>query len=131
MEEQFVTYPIALKMKEMGFIEECFGIYYYDGSFNEYILEHKDTEGYSVCIPAPIWQQAIDWLREKKHLHVKFMIEDSDVFINKTWDFGIFNIDWGGDKEVRYLIRASNYKTFEDAREASILKALEIIANKN
>jgi hypothetical protein len=28
MEEQFVTYEIALKLKELGFDEECFAIFF-------------------------------------------------------------------------------------------------------
>ena len=42
MEEQFVTYEIALKLKELGFNEECFGYYHVNEGY---------TKGYVFCYP--------------------------------------------------------------------------------
>lgn len=75
MEKQFVTYKVALKLKELGFKEECFTEYddkgtllinyphecFYDYcNINEYegIKETKN-------ILAPLWQQAIKWCLDK------------------------------------------------------------------
>ena len=74
MKEQFVTYEIALKLKELGFDELCFGEYiipenpeleiYQDNDYNMYYDKPK-----SICL-APLWQQVIDWFREKHNMSI-------------------------------------------------------------
>lgn len=127
MEKKFVTYPIALMLKELGYNEPCFKVYDEKGFLQDEDVMDKLK---LIKVLAPLWQDVIDWFRKTYHLHIKYMIEDADYIYDKTWDYGIFDIDWGGDREVRYLIRDFNYKTFEEAREASILKAIEIIKKK-
>jgi len=75
MKHLFVPYELALKLKEKGFDEECFGNYdcwskkeparlmtniypYFLGQ--EYAKRFDKT-----CILAPLYQQVIDWFREK------------------------------------------------------------------
>lgn len=71
MEEQFVPYMIALKLKELGFNEECFG--YYDNWLN--YGKEKTTFRLGLCkgdikvVPTLLWQQAFDWFREKYNYH--------------------------------------------------------------
>lgn len=110
MKKQFVTYEIALKLKELGFDEECFAYYNkmgsfvdedgsiykkskvlfleYDNQFNQIsplwfekdIIKEMWDEGsywdgeHSRCklvgndVKAPLWQQVIDWFREKHNI---------------------------------------------------------------
>ena len=75
MKNQFVTYEIALKLKELGFNEECLACYTphlgkgifeliskgtsnEKSGFNERFIKAKAING---CA-APLWQQVIDWL---------------------------------------------------------------------
>jgi hypothetical protein len=70
MKDQFVTYEIAARLKELGFNEPCFGAF--DGQHlisgnNVYPTVRQKTFGYTndgtyVSCAAPLWQQAIDWL---------------------------------------------------------------------
>lgn len=89
MNEQFVTYEIALKLKEKGFDEEC--IMYYFPNPNkklgeEFVLVYgKDCIGrdytplrdhvksglFHNTIAAPLWQQVIDWFRTKNELSLE------------------------------------------------------------
>ena len=65
MEEQFVPYELALKLKELGFEEECLASYNHVGkklNIGEFVSHGK----YSIL--APLWQQAIDFFREKYDL---------------------------------------------------------------
>jgi hypothetical protein len=78
MEKEFVTIDLALRMKQLGFDESCFGRYYYKESypmlnpnsgetelvfqFGQYV---KQTE---VTILAPLYQQAFDFFEEKYFL---------------------------------------------------------------
>ena len=76
MKEQFVTYEISLKIKELGFDESCLGIIYSDGQVitgtKEFIniMLRKDHE----CIKTPLWQQTIDWYEPKLRYCGTFMI---------------------------------------------------------
>jgi len=75
MKDQFVTYEIAKRLKELGFNESCLG--YFDKDSQEFIwsvggtVNHEDGDELEYnCISAPLWQQAIDWLREKHNIEV-------------------------------------------------------------
>ena len=83
MKEQFVTYEIALKLKELGFDEECLSFWFkkehklsieitYGGLIRMCeINKNSQYDNISNYISAPIWQQAIDWLLEKHNLLVQ------------------------------------------------------------
>ena len=69
MKKQFVTYEIALKLKELGFDEECFGYYSQNDTNDMHYLCIYQEEDYFLSgdvpsiigLEAPLWQQAIDW----------------------------------------------------------------------
>ncbi len=64
MKDQFVTFEIAEKLKELGFNEECFSFYWTDKVFYENVYYGVRGNGEST-ISAPLWQQAIDWIYSK------------------------------------------------------------------
>ena len=55
----FVPYELALKLKEKGFDEPCFG------SYIQQVLHYKLPEKHTVLLQAPLYQQVIDWLFNK------------------------------------------------------------------
>ena len=57
MEKEFIPYEQALELKELGFDEPC----YYDYNFGGEIT-NKWAIG---LVPAPLYQQAFRWFREK------------------------------------------------------------------
>ena len=66
MEKQFVTYEIALKLKELGFDEECLACFHTflttDNKlplFRNFIINKNSAIKNHVS--APLWQQVIDW----------------------------------------------------------------------
>jgi hypothetical protein len=73
MNEQFVPYEIALKLKEKGFDDKC--IAYYTADTHQLSLVHGYGElmfadyvylGNVVkCVPCPLYQQVFQWFREK------------------------------------------------------------------
>lgn len=77
MKEQFVTYEIALKLKELGFDKKCFG---YFGIQNEVEIEISYNSNPNLIrrnfISAPLWQQVIDWC-DSKGLLVGTIIVDN------------------------------------------------------
>ena len=72
MEKQFVTYEIALKLKELEFDEECLASYHntkiigYEKESWLVLNEDSDQflESTFIC-KAPLWQQAISFLNDK------------------------------------------------------------------
>lgn len=80
MKHLFIPYEIALKLKELGFNEECFGFYNNHPPKNHHprglVIEgHQDhneeTEDDDLICSAPLYQQVVDWLRDKHGIEVQ------------------------------------------------------------
>lgn len=86
--EDFVTYEIAVKLKEKGFKDLCFA--YYTNTNDLYFnYSHKAGAKYSDCylshnlmpkdsvsgkfVDAPTISQVLKWLRNEKCLHIEFV----------------------------------------------------------
>lgn len=70
MNEQFVTYEIAKKLKELGFNEPCFARYASKDIEHRIIFCDKHDNNpmvgeFSTLIQAPLWQQAIDFINKR------------------------------------------------------------------
>ena len=70
--EDFVTYEIAVKLKEKGFNDECNA--YYEPlkhclNLSRVLQTNSLTENYN-CITAPTISQVLKWLREVKGIDV-------------------------------------------------------------
>ena len=135
MKEQFVTYEITLKLKELGFNEECLAAFSDDEYHDLLHLCENHTEGNFTIessryrIKAPLWQQAIDWFLKKKHLYIDITFKEVKgpkiEGINSVYfDIEIYSI-FGGDawKKYRFSEISDDYYY---AREQAILKAIEI-----
>ena len=115
MEKQFVTYKLSLKLKELGFKEECFKVY--------------DTLGYlqnvgtmvEMGLPyilAPLWQQAFDWFFKELNYFSEIFMEDDGSF-----GFLISSKVLQGRLD-QPIIR--NFMSTKEAREACLTKLIEI-----
>jgi len=138
MKSQFVNYEIALALKELGFDEECLRYYglkryslttEYATDIGELLTEkifrylssyQKDLK----LLKAPFWQQAIDWLREKHNVDIIIKPWTGDIKGEKNYaaDVCIFG--------TTIYIKLEREKFYEEAREAAVLKAIELIKNK-
>lgn len=64
MNEQFIPFELAVKLKELGFNEYCLA-YFKDGDFripnpHEPFI-NSEVKPWIIC--APLWQQAFDWFK--------------------------------------------------------------------
>lgn len=150
MKKQFVTYEIALKLKELGYNEQDFG--YYRLSFEEdnepfikteleFFKERYDNHNFrlelhksaiaAICT-APLWQQAIDWFRTEHNLHI--------ILLPFTANFYSFSI-YKSDKILSILFlngrnvfdvndNNKTYNSLELSRDSAILRAIELIEKK-
>ena len=101
MEKEFVPYELAVKLKKLGFDEECLSYY-----FNKQLSFGSKT-AYGEVVEAPLYQQAFRWFREKYKLHYPIAVSDGVWFYAK-WSLGV-------------------YKTYEEAELACLTKLIEIV----
>ena len=127
MKEQFVTYEIALALKELGFDEECFG-YYSEQHDKTKILYLYQEEDYfdEIRLEAPLWQQIIDWLRETYKINILIVpIYSSENLKGYVFNFGLITMD-----NLSEVFKNGKFETFYKAREQAILKAVELCQKK-
>jgi hypothetical protein len=70
MENEFITYELALRMKALGFDEPCMGVYYGDEDDIQFSFDRRETQyyvqkGYKNGILVPTFSQAFRWFRDK------------------------------------------------------------------
>jgi len=123
LRKQFATYEIALKPKELGFDEPCFGIWIERGLEVNVMYVAKQDDAWMANqnegILAPLWQQVVDWFREKYNYHI------SVYRLNNKWCGDVYDI-------LRQCYVTNNafnsitYSSYEEARKQAILKAIEL-----
>ena len=89
IEELFVPYELALKLKEKGYNEPCLS--YYDSRGIQQIgtFDFTTIDGYkeSVAALAPLYQQVVDFLREKHDIQIN--IEWNKFYPNTPYVWSI------------------------------------------
>ena len=135
IQNQFCNYEIALKLKELGFDEKC--IFAFDNCqmrcsdlrTNEQKFSGVNYNS-SSYVSQPLWQQVIDWFREKHKYSVSIHVdEDNSTPSNiKYWYCIDSFFEVPNNKIVREGIEeVDNFSSFEEAREQAILKAIKLI----
>jgi hypothetical protein len=124
IEKQFVTYEIALVLKELGFDEECFGVY---SIINYKLLRDYQIfqwDDFSKVIKAPLWQQATDWLREKHKIYIDV---DSASYGDESRYAACLH---GYNSRKFHIHRRDGFTIFDNYNEAleeGILEAIKLI----
>mgnify|MGYP003350134069 CR=1 FL=1 len=116
MKEQFVTLEIAVKLKEKGFDKKCLAYYNTDPEFATPPFNLTKPFGHVWCLPAPLWQQVIDWFREEHNIDI--LIEYGGV--PKMYSVFVKNWIYADQKDIALF-------PYYEAREQAILKAIELI----
>ena len=122
MEKEFVPYELAVKLKELGFDEECFGYYteLEDFVMRPHLRQQDCIEGKFL---APTWQSAFRWFREKYEIEAT-----TSCFYSKRLD-----IPYEERQYHCHVIRngltskGPRYKTYEEAELACLIKLIEIV----
>lgn len=114
MKDQFVTYEIAKKLKELGFEERTFAYFDTDNK-NEFKYHSTPRYGLGYHTPAPLWQQAEKFVLDRK-LSLLGIRPVHELYPDPKF----LGFKTGFTAEELF-------DTYESAREAAILKALELI----
>lgn len=142
MKNLFLPYELALLAKEKGFNVDCFTFYSVKHIENNgrlfFDIEPDDHELTSLNqnrfvnyrISAPLYQQMLEWLREKYNLHIiiiplgsqwkKEIITMYDVYVNKNYIHADINLDSKGNV-------VPEFDNYYDALNKGIHLALESI----
>jgi len=130
MNHLFVPLQQASDLKEIGFDEKCFTVFY-EGE-NE--LRGESHFLYSRDIKAPLYQQAFDWFREKHgYIHTICRVYNWNKEIPEYEGFCIYI----GSKDPKVKLKCNDHfisNFYQDYREAElvVLKTLiEIVKNDN
>ena len=96
MKKEFVTYELALELKQLGFDEPCFG--FYNGSKNKNIglIWYEMPNSGQDTIPvgdvlAPTFSQAFRWFEEK---YSYFVDVKTDTTPNEILGFDYYIKSW-------------------------------------
>lgn len=115
MQKQFVTYEIALKLKELVFDEECLARFEEDNYLH---IVTSNNIGRRKFIQVPIWQQVFDWLDLKRcHITINYL--------------GCESYEWKINYIGKQYSNSMIYETRYLAREQAVLKAIEILTEQN
>lgn len=80
MKNLFAPYELAVKLNELGFNEPCLAYYETEATLNLFdtiygsITYPAEKEG--LAIDTPLWQQVIDWLRNKQ-IYIEIIFSES------------------------------------------------------
>lgn len=126
MQKEFVPYDLAVKLKELGFNERCFGYYLEDGTrvpasySKEGTVYPSNTDLSPEWSAAPLYSQAFRFFREKKY--------QSEIL----WrgDFGDFCWKIGRFKYGSHFFSDDGFSTCEEAELACLQKLIEIVKTK-
>ena len=90
MNKEFVLYPEALELKELGFDEPCFGYYYHENSFTKCRPQIYYSDTFTECNPheeipldsckSPLYQQAINFLYICSNKQINIELKGSDTY---------------------------------------------------
>jgi hypothetical protein len=142
MTKEFVPYELALKLKELGFDEPCFGYHYtLNGKDWKFADNHEYCEiddqlviGANFTLLAPLFQQAFRWFREKYNLHAEFKVEDCVKLGEEKYYWAIFGVyeSIEGTPWIRCLEDSNGVKSnnYEEAELATLDKLIEIVELK-
>jgi hypothetical protein len=124
MKKQFVTYEIALALKELGFDEPCVGLFFIPNKQFTYNLPDTKPLDNEMVIKAPLWQQVEEWFRKKYSLFINILGDGLNGTLKGLY-YSITEEGW-----INWYESADDskwYDTFEEAREAAILEAIKLV----
>ena len=133
MEREFVPYELALRMKQLGFDEECFGSYYLykdenyqEGKFDyrgELNIEYSIYKENTYYILAPTFSQVFKFFRDNYSLSV--LIHDClENYIGEIVEWTLTD-----DKIIHEV--PNRIETYEETELKCLEKLIELIESKS
>ena len=133
--KDFVPYNEALKLKQLGFDNPCFGRIYADGGIEllSYFYKNSDQIGEGTSCSAPLYQQVFRWFREKFNWQASIESTKDQHSHKLGYNYWIWNSKTGLEYHTMPMNCPSGdweFKTYKEAEIACLLKLIEIIKNE-
>ena len=131
MDKLFVPYEIAMELKYKGYDESCFMYYRAEMDGSMQLWYHQDNNCLDaigsnnsdnakwVDCTAPLYQQAVDWLREKHNISIFIEIG--------THEYSYMIYDVGNDKRLSGLETLKFNGTYHESLNKAIEESLKLI----
>lgn len=121
----FVGNEIAIKLKENGFSEACLAWYNLDPILPSPTFNLGEPFNHEWCLPIPLWEQVIDWLRNEHNLRISNTFIPQPVAKNLNVSTNTCHWFVKGDKPEQFAdLTDENYNV---GREQIIHKAIDLI----
>ena len=134
MDKEFLTYEQALALKELGFKEYCMAVYPGNSELQFYLLrKDRFVNDKSSWVTAPLYQQAFRWFRQKYGWQHSIDATSDQHSFELGYNYWIWNYKTGEEYHTMPKNRPSGdweYKTYEEAELACLIKLIEIVKNK-
>ena len=134
MNKEFVSYDLALILKELGFDEPCLAFKDFDHSL-EIGDVTKNSSWSSEIISVPLYQQAFRWLRETYNIDVD-IIRDSEVHYQDETKWIVKVSNWNDIRVKEFSIAHLKFpdtshhidlKSYDEALKIGLEEALKFI----
>lgn len=132
MEKEFAPYELAVKLKELGFDEPCFGLWNINNGKYEVdiigICKYSKDFKYRKVL-APTFSASFRWFREKYGICnwiERLYTENSVAYYKTTQEYK----KDASSKIHNVRVSLKNYTTYEEAELACLEKLIEIV-NQN
>ncbi len=122
MKDLFVSYDISKQLKEKGFKEGCFGYFNNTGDLNYQCTYNssglKQIDLHIENTLAPIYQQVVDWFRDKHKILIYVLTDYHDGVL----------LGYAGHTEVSDgITEYETEDTYYEALDKAIEEALKLI----
>jgi hypothetical protein len=121
MNKQFVPYKQALALKELGFNEPCLGYWNIDPYLPKPTFNIGKVFDHEWCLPAPLYQQAFRWFRDKYLL---------DSIIQPTYSTKYQYRVIKTKVQVYGDYMGKEFSSFEEAELECLKKLIELVKSK-
>jgi hypothetical protein len=131
MEKEFVSYEIALELKQLGFDDPCIGKFYYNQLEIGGIWTNNDfKEDPDIFISAPLYQQVFRWFREKYNLRgfIGFR-PNTKQFDCHIYDMSLSGLEYAKQRTMEEFNKDPKVGTYEEAELTCLMKLIEIAKN--
>jgi hypothetical protein len=133
MQKEFVPYGLALKLKQLGFNEECLGWYPDNAAalaLDGIYISKPSSGSYKLLAYVPLFQQAFRWFRDEHELHydITLSINSSNQLIG--YYILIHKLDGILVNESNAIELDHNTPNREEAELACLEKMIEILEKK-
>ena len=140
MEKEFVSYEIALELKELGFDEPCLGFYDGKGSTQLYFNNKRDASGDFIpfvkserltWFGTPTYSQAFRWFREKHNLRGFIGFRPNvKQFDCHVYDMSLSGKEYTEQRTMEEFNKDPKVGTYEEAEIECLKKLIEIVKEK-